>query len=290
MADSSNRDASANREASGFQIAFLVLAVTLLAIAAMKVIAPWHEEREQLLSRLFIFGTFLLALLCVPALRQACAARLRNPIPRAHRPEVLAVAIFHLLTPFAFTGALVAYTWLSEGPLAIAEKLSRYASVDTTVASHLSLAALAVALLGWSLGPFVEELVFRGFMFRAWARQWGWLAGLLLTASMFGLYHDLFALSFTSSLIYTCLYVRTGSLWAPIAAHCLYNVATWTPFLGQFVFSGLGYDAAILSNWWFHFTCLFLHLMILPMYVWMAAEREETELSGEPLRSEPART
>ncbi len=264
------------REITGTQITFLLFAVVVLTMAALKLSGPWTEKQEDVVSRIFIFGTFLVALGVIPGLRRACKGLLAVPIARRHRIEVATIAVFHLLTPFAFAGALVAWISSSDGPLAVAERMSRYAPTDTEFAYRLSLMGIAISLMAWTLGPLVEELIFRGFMFRAWARQWGWGVSLVLTASVFGFYHDFFVPAFTASVIYTCLYIRTGSLWAPIAAHCLHNVAVWPPFLGQFIFHGFGYDAAILSNWWFHFTCLFLHVMILPLYLWMAAAPNNT--------------
>jgi uncharacterized protein len=82
--------------------------------------------------------------------------------------------------------------------------------------------ALAVALIVF-VGPAVEELVFRGVVLRRWAHRWGAGRALFASAAVFGLLHldVLGAVAF--GLVMGMLYVRTGSLWVPVACHMLTN-------------------------------------------------------------------
>jgi membrane protease YdiL (CAAX protease family) len=261
-------------EASGMQIAFLVFALFIVSIPVAKYSGPWTHHEEGLVTRLFIFGMFLVVLGLFRGVRSRCMALLAVPIARHHRLEIGAITILHVLSPFAYAGALVLWTYFTEGNLAVADRMAQLAPTSLELAHYVSAIGIATAILGWTLGPIAEELVFRGLLFRAWARQWGWLAGMIATALAFGIYHDLFLSAALGSIIYTCLYMRTGSLWAPIVVHCAFNFVIWMPFLGQFMFRSFGYDAANLANWWFHFACLFIHVMFVPLYVWMASERK----------------
>lgn len=72
--------------------------------------------------------------------------------------------------------------------------------------------------------PFVEEIVFRGLIFRRWACKWGINRALFASSILFGLMHGSnFVFATTLGLFFALLYLRSGSLWLPIAAHSLWN-------------------------------------------------------------------
>jgi membrane protease YdiL (CAAX protease family) len=123
------------------------------------------------------------------------------------------------------------------------------------------------------LAPLVEEVVFRGFMFRAWARRWGWFTGMLLTAIAFGLFHPYAAGAFVSSVIFTCLLRRTGSLWPGITVHAIGNTLLWYPLAGRFILpTDSAGDIGSLSTWWFNIACLLVVVVAVPFYVWMSRD------------------
>jgi membrane protease YdiL (CAAX protease family) len=95
-------------------------------------------------------------------------------------------------------------------------------------------------LAGAVVAPLAEELVFRGFALTAWRRGVGARAAIIRTSIVFVLAHlltvggDSFgsgaALAFVAgvaripvALALGLLFVRTGSLWAPIGLHATYN-------------------------------------------------------------------
>lgn len=94
-------------------------------------------------------------------------------------------------------------------------------------ASPAELAALV--LLVAAVGPFFEEVLFRGVLFSALRRAAGpWGAG-AASALVFALAHgDLQALLVLATLgaLFALLYERTGSLWPSVLAHGLWNGAT----------------------------------------------------------------
>lgn len=76
------------------------------------------------------------------------------------------------------------------------------------------------------VAPFVEEAFFRGFLFTAFRRRYGWKRGALISAALFAIVHlnllavpTLFLLGF--ALAY--LYHRSGSLWPPMLMHGIWN-------------------------------------------------------------------
>jgi membrane protease YdiL (CAAX protease family) len=88
---------------------------------------------------------------------------------------------------------------------------------------------LAVAVLvAVVVGPFVEELVFRGFLLSFLVQTTGRTVGFLLTAVLFALPHGVagFPILLALSLFLCWLQVRTRSIWPSYAAHALNNAVT----------------------------------------------------------------
>ena len=74
--------------------------------------------------------------------------------------------------------------------------------------------------------PMIEELLFRGTIFRSCRARFGPTAATLLSSMLFGILHSDSVAVFISALTYALAYTRTRSLWAPIALHMLNN-AGW---------------------------------------------------------------
>jgi len=83
------------------------------------------------------------------------------------------------------------------------------------------------------MAPLFEEVVFRGFLFRGLANSWGWVWGAIASAAIFGGVHlqlDIFLPLAALGFVLAWAYHRTGSLWASITMHALFNliaVAAW---------------------------------------------------------------
>jgi CAAX protease family protein len=101
------------------------------------------------------------------------------------------------------------------------------AQCDATRSSFGGQVALGLVLM-CVVGPFVEETLFRGFLF-------GWLrtrvplpAAVLISAVLFapGHFHpDLFLPTFALGVLLTVVYQRSGSLWPGMLVHGIFNAA-----------------------------------------------------------------
>jgi membrane protease YdiL (CAAX protease family) len=82
--------------------------------------------------------------------------------------------------------------------------------------------------------PVAEELAFRSGLFRGWRARLGGVWAALASSALFALFHSDPLGSFLSAFAWVLLYVRTGTLWAPVVAHCLNNLfaAAWLLGLG----------------------------------------------------------
>ena len=85
---------------------------------------------------------------------------------------------------------------------------------------------IAVAV---TLGPFVEELVFRGFLFNALWRRFSFAASAVVSGLLFGAAHGQAAgivpLA-AGGVVLAGIYARSGSLWSSTIAHGTFNGIT----------------------------------------------------------------
>lgn len=155
----------------------------------------------------------------------------------------------HVL-PGAFLGVVahVFNAWLVTGVLFLLQQGSPRAfyaiswsfaglSVVPTVFSAVALINIAV------IAPVMEEIAFRGIIFKALAGRIGVRWSVLLTSVLFSLMHltinkvflsgnapwwgvNQFVFHFFSGLLFNILLIRSRSLLAPISAHIAYNLST----------------------------------------------------------------
>ncbi len=81
-------------------------------------------------------------------------------------------------------------------------------------------------ILGGLLGPFGEEILFRGVLY-TWLKRWGLVLAVLTSPALFGVLHGLtlvflFHAAVMGALL-ALLYEKSGSLWPGILAHGLHN-------------------------------------------------------------------
>ncbi|MBN1793496.1 MAG: CPBP family intramembrane metalloprotease [Candidatus Omnitrophica bacterium] len=76
------------------------------------------------------------------------------------------------------------------------------------------------------LGPLVEEMFFRGFLYPALRARTGRLLGMMISAALFSALHTNlvgFAPIFILGMLLAFLYERTGSLFSSLSVHILHN-------------------------------------------------------------------
>lgn len=90
-----------------------------------------------------------------------------------------------------------------------------------------SVAVIAgLSIFAMTVGPVLEEIFFRGFVYPVLKGRWGTRAGLFATAAFFALVHGnafQFLPIFGLGLLLTFLYEATGTLTASITLHALNN-------------------------------------------------------------------
>jgi len=267
--------------ASGIQIVFLSFAVLLLAVPLATYLAELHGGsafERQFIGRVVPFVIGAGVLFMVPGLRRQVLHALSHPIPRGRRLEAVLVGVAKVPLALGTFGALALLIWISEGGAALEQQMLATPSRDEELAKAFSPAGIAFFLVfGAFMGPVLEEVVFRGFLYRAWERRWGWIVSMLLVSTLFGLYHTHFFAAFAGSIVFVCVLRRTGTLWGPIVAHCIFNGLLWYPFAGQLLAPPEGAALGDLASWKLQLACLLYSVIAFPIYFWLARHEYEPD-------------
>lgn len=119
--------------------------------------------------------------------------------------------------------------------------------------------------------PLVEELIFRGFLLQRWSMKWGLPWGLIASSVLFGLLHLNNPLGLALfGLVMGLLYVRTHSLWVPIACHSLNNLAAvGIDRLSQIASGGQTSTVSDIQElWWMSLALVVVSVPFLAWFVW----------------------
>ena len=272
----------------GFQIAFLAFAVVLLNAPLEKYVYrewQWARDLELDLGRALMVMSGALLLACVPALRRGCAGMLAPRVPpRGAREVALAVAMMWLVS-MAAAGAFALASFLSGGEPrlvhAMGDAMGHASRVEQALRpSHLVTFVFVAGLIG----PIVEELVFRGFLYGAWREAWGWAWAAVASATVFGFFHGIVVPQLLCGIVLVVAMRRTGSMRTNIYAHALFNLLAWYPLLGQFVMPAARSSGGI-GAWWLQLACLAIAVVALPLYM---ASARDANLPRAPQFAAPA--
>ena len=219
-----------------------------------------------------IFAIFAFALVAINPLRRRCASLLAAPVAAGRHREIAIGIALMLLADFGCAGGFALWHWLVGGEAALVRSIGRESTHAAQMDASLSTHGIVFFLfLAATIGPVIEELVFRGMLYPAWKDAWGWVAGAFATSIVFGLFHGIFWPQFLGSLVLVCVLRRTGSLRGAIYVHAAHNFLLWYPALGQFLLPAER-STGELHLWAFHLVCLALILVLLPAYMWSARD------------------
>lgn len=140
--------------------------------------------------------------------------------PRTWRPAVLAWFGAILAGP---TYVLIV-SFLDRGQSALS--FGTQASIDTRFGAFLQPGVLLWSISIVIVAPVVEEVIFRGLVFRALRTRWNFVPTLALTGLAFAAFHfDAATLPplMVTGAFFAYAYERTGSLWGAIVPHAGLN-------------------------------------------------------------------
>lgn len=202
----------------------VALAATLLLVAQLHPAVRTLSE-SPMGAMLIVYAGIVLALLVAARFAGLDWNRLLGPtLPHTEWP----------LAAIAFPLAALSYGgfWLLWVPLSfVAPDFVRSYALEgmpdlLTRGNPARLVLDIVAIV--VVAPVVEEILFRGFLLHRWAARWGTTTGVLLSSAVFAILHVELVGHFIFGVAMAALYVRTRSLWVPIAAHAANNAFALT--------------------------------------------------------------
>ena len=264
---------------TGFQIAFLLLALAFGAMLATTWVSNVLAVPSAYYSTLghFVVIPFQFALvLGMPALRSLVLDGFSQPNSLPYRFEAIALACAKVILTFGLWGVVALWG------LHVSHRSSDITAygflIDPAAMDEHYFAAwgLVGAVYAVSLGPLIEEVLYRGVLYRLWERQWGWIAATLLSSIVFSLVHPHNLIqTFFSGILYACLLHRTGSLWATTLCHATYNFLITWPLFGHILLLKTPDASTSLNPWIPNLICLALGTIGLVVYVALASKTPE---------------
>jgi membrane protease YdiL (CAAX protease family) len=272
------RALSAEGSVPAASLAFLVFALLFLEIPVDRYISsswPWTKEIgipvAAMLYSLVLGG--ILAL--VPTLRRNCRQLLAVPIPPDKRIEIALVTVLHVVASVGVVAGMILWIWCVKGEPGLARWLNEH--MNFALASKEAFSAKSFVsgiFISVLVAPIIEELVFRGTLYPAWASRWGWFPSAILTSALFAAIHSTFVPQFVGSLLFIGLLRRTGSLRACIVAHAAFNFIVWYPLIGRHLQPGVGRESGEISFWIPQLVCLAIAFFAVPIYLWVAGQSD----------------
>jgi membrane protease YdiL (CAAX protease family) len=259
----------------GFQIAFLTFAVVLLTAPADKYVFSqwqWARDLDLPIGRMMVLVVAAFFLISIDPLRRRCASLLAAPIAGGRHREIVYGIVLVLLVDFASAGGFALWHWSTGGEPRLARVMGAQDSHASSMDAALSTQGIVFFLIfAATIGPIIEEIVFRGLLYPAWKDAWGWLIGAFATSIVFGLFHGIFWPQLLGGLVFVCVLRKTRSLRASIYVHSASNFLMWYPVMGQFLFP-LGRSTGELHLWSINLACLAICAVALPWYLWSARD------------------
>ena len=190
-------------------------------IESTSVAAQWGPTATAAVVGAVLIGAYGLIALAVVGSARNSGAQWWEAVRLYSTPAVAAIAI-GLSVGFAARFATAIYSLLLE-----ALGIGGAPRADPTKILPVGTAGLVLTIVVVCVvAPIVEEMVFRGVLLQSLARRWGVTAGIVISSIVFALAHSsLYAALpiFLLALFLGRLFVRSGTLWQPIAAHAAFN-------------------------------------------------------------------
>lgn len=199
--------------------------------------AAYYVTRESFTAALvFLLGTW-------------CAVDWRRLFGRGvQKTDTVTVVSATLFCILASTALVYAMFWpLSVGfPDFVSRWLIDLPDVVYREGERFPIVANVVGLLSIAVfAPVVEEVLFRGLLLHRLTQVTGPGTAIVLSSLLFGVVHPDVGGAFLFSVVMSILYLRTQSLFIPIACHVLNNLVAWLWELGDMLYHGPDYSYSL---------------------------------------------
>jgi len=216
------------------------IGVPLLVVGGLKLLALFSPQAQTIINRLStsdVTTNFILVLLDALVglwlvkrildhnkLGWTAVGLRKVNIGRALMYLVAAMAAFLILVAGAFALVSILFPHFNANQA----QSNDFTQPHTTQALRLSFLALVI------IPPFIEEIIFRGFIFPALTKRWGVIGGAVLTSILFGIAHwqlNVSVYTLILSLLLCFMYYKLRSIWPGIFLHMINNYIAFTALI-----------------------------------------------------------
>ena len=212
-----------------FKVRYLLLAFVIINFAiAILLISSGINVSNKLFTPLSYISSFLATCVWICYRCQQVEIDLYQIIGKPDRQvkwwRIIGLAVagltFSLASFIVFLG-LVSYLFphfTEQILVSISKRNSLTATAEDTLLDRVLVFLMLVVV-----APLAEELIFRGVILNRWSQKWSLPAALIATSLFFGFLHvNPIGISMFG-LVQALLYLKTKTLWVPIATHAVNN-------------------------------------------------------------------
>lgn len=227
----------------------------------------WPRRGSIFLPMLMMYGGLACAMLIAARAAGLSWRRVFGPRPAASDRPLVGVAL--PLAALSFAGVWLLFLPLSYLAPDYVERTLLEEGVGIFVPGHRQ-AIVADVILLVIIAPVVEEVLFRGILLQRWSRKWGIRGGVIASSTLFAILHLGMLGAFLFALALSAIYMRTRSLWIPIAVHAANN-AMVAVMMAPGAWAGVEEETVTIQEfregWWVGLIALALGV---PVLVWFA--------------------
>ncbi len=205
-------------------IAQLLVASLLVELALFALAGGGIVTLDERVSGLLLQGVMALVVFSrLPGAGLTLRSLFGERMTRSAVPLLVVVVPLFLISFGAFYLVFVPLSY--DAPQWVARHIVEPTFYDARTPLQL-VALLLVAVVG---APLAEEIFFRGVLLQRWSRRWGTRTGVIASSALFAVMHGEWIGHFVVGVALCALFLRTRSLWVPIAAHALNNLLAVLP-------------------------------------------------------------
>jgi membrane protease YdiL (CAAX protease family) len=232
-----------------WHVIFILLVAHVVAeVASVKITLNLDAADRSIVFPLL--NAVINALIClafvvvVPEFRRSLRSMFADPLTRPRPGDIASALLVMLCWGYGLYHAAVLAPLMQAMPEWYAA-MGFHDVMNPVGARYLTLAFGSVVL-----APFVEELMYRGFLMNLWIARWGVWGGVIASSIVFGMFHRQHALfAGMMGFAFALVYLKYDTLWPGIAMHAAYNLLVFDPLLGQIVWVKSRAGIQDLTHW-----------------------------------------
>jgi uncharacterized protein len=211
-----------------FKVRYLLLVLILMSICVHILLIPTGITSKKLYTPISYIGVFVSTCIWIWYRCRQVKIDLRQIIGKSDRPVrwMEAIGLVFATQLFSISSILFCLGLLSYIFPSFTEQLLvslKNSGVKLATSNDSLLYRILMFLVLVVFAPLTEELIFRGMILNRWAQKWNLPISIIATSILFGCLHINPIGIAMFAVIQSLLYLKTKTLWVPIATHAFNN-------------------------------------------------------------------